>query len=98
MANAMDLIPLDDRIVVEKLPSEKTTKGGVILPFREEQQADRGIIIAIGDGCKASPLHIDDIVLFSPHAGVKYKYNDKEYTILKESGISARVKRKDEKR
>ena len=97
----MDLIPLDDRIIVEKLPTEKTTKGGVVLPLREEQQSDRGIIIVIGNGCstkKNDSLCINDIVLFSPHAGIVYKYKDKEYTILKESGISARVRRKDEKK
>lgn len=90
----MDLIPLDDRIIAEKLKPENITKGGVILPTLDEQ-TDRGKIIAIGEK-SVLKLKIGDIILFSPHAGIKYQYGGKEYMILKEDGISARLKRKNE--
>ena len=92
----MNLVPLEDRVIVEKFDVKKQTEGGILLPGAlQTEEADRGKVIAIGSDVKF--LLVNDVILFSAHAGIKYKYEGKEYVVLKENGISARVIREYEK-
>lgn len=90
--------PLDDRVVVETLEAEETTSGGILLPDTAKQKPQRGRVIAAGPGRmrddgKRSPVAvgIGDEVLFGRYAGNDVEVNGKEYKIMREGDILAKV-------
>ena len=42
--------PLDDRVVVEPLEAEETSRGGILLPDTAKQKPQRGRVLAVGPG------------------------------------------------
>jgi chaperonin GroES len=93
----MKIRPLDDRIVVEPLPAEEVTKGGILLPDTAKEKPQKGKVVAIGvgklleDGSRSKiDLKAGDIVLFGKYAGDEIKVADKEYKILRETDIFAK--------
>ena len=81
----MKLKPLGNRIVVEPLAEEETTKSGIVLPdtVNKEKKAE-GKIIAIGSGEKITALNLSegDKVIFGKYAGEEVKVDNIEYKIL----------------
>lgn len=88
----MKLRPLGNRLVVEPLTEEETTKAGIILPdtIDKEKKAE-GMIVAIGDGEKIKALGIStgEKVLFGKYAGEEVKVDGKEYKILTDEEVLA---------
>lgn len=88
----MSLRPLGNRIIVEPLTEEETTKSGIILPdtIDKEKKAE-GAITAIGEGeaVKALGLNIGDRVLFGKYSGEDVKFETKEYKILTDEEVLA---------
>jgi len=88
----MKLKPLGDRVVVEPLSEEETTKSGIILPDTvDKEKKAEGKIIAIGDGEKINKLGLSqgDKVLFGKYAGEDVKVGDVEYKILSDEDVLA---------
>ena len=46
----MKFRPLYDRILVERVELEETTKGGIILPDTAKEKPQQGKVIAVGQG------------------------------------------------
>mgnify|MGYP000411251402 CR=1 FL=1 len=46
----MNLQPIDDRILVERMQSEEKTAGGILLPDAAREKPQRGKIVAVGPG------------------------------------------------
>ncbi|MFA6214936.1 MAG: co-chaperone GroES [Patescibacteria group bacterium] len=88
----MKLKPLGNRIVVEALSEEETTKSGIILPdtIDKEKKAE-GKVLAIGDGEKITKLGLKtgDKVIFGKYAGEEVKVDDQEYKILSDEDVLA---------
>ncbi|MBI1311004.1 co-chaperone GroES [bacterium] len=94
--NKTNLIPLGDRVVLQRDAAEDTTAGGIVLPDSARDKPQRGTIIAVGeghtrnDGTKiALTVKAGDKVLFSSYAGDEIKVDDAEYLLLRESDILA---------
>lgn len=90
----MKLLPLGDRIVVEPLTEEETTKAGIILPDTvDKEKKAEGRVVAVGDGEKIQKLKLKegDRVLFGKYAGEEVKVDDVEYKILNEDDVLARI-------
>ena len=93
----MGIKPLSDRVVVEMLESEETTKSGIVLPGSAKEKPQEAEVVAIGPGAvvdgKTVPMEVKvgDKVLMSKYAGTEVKYNGTEYTILKQGDILAIV-------
>jgi len=52
-ANAVKrLIPLFDRVLVQRAEAVTKTKGGIVLPEKAQAKVLRGTVIAIGPGAK----------------------------------------------
>jgi chaperonin GroES len=90
--------PLDDRVVVEALDAEDQTAGGILLPDMAKQKPQRGKVIATGPGKMrddgkrtAVAVSVGDEVLFGRYAGNDVEVNTKEYKIMRESDILAKV-------
>ncbi|MCQ4575283.1 MAG: co-chaperone GroES [Candidatus Brocadiales bacterium] len=94
----MSIKPLDDRVVIERLEAKEKTTGGIVLPESAKERPSRGKVIAagkgrLGDDGKRVPLSIKkgDNVFFSNYAGTEVTVDGKEYLIMKESDILARI-------
>jgi chaperonin GroES len=90
--------PLDDRVVVEVLEAEEKTAGGILLPDTAKQKPQRGRVIAVGPGKLLDSgsrvtlaVRKGDEVIFGRYAGSDVNLERKEYKILRESDILAKV-------
>ncbi len=94
----MSIKPLGDRVVVERLGAEEKTAGGIVLPESAKEKPSRGKVIAVGEGRtlengKTVPLAVKkgDNVFFSHYGGTEVTVDGKEYLIMKESDILAKI-------
>ena len=90
----MNIKPLGDRILVERIEQESKTAGGIIIPDNAKEKPKQAKVLAIGPGAKdenGKRLPIDvavgDIVLFTQWAGSEIKLDGKDYLVLKESDV-----------
>ena len=90
------IVPLHDRVLVERLDSEETTSGGIIIPDTAKEKPTKGRVVAAGKGARNDsgnvvPLDVQegDVVLFAKWGGTEVKIDGKEYLIMKESDIIA---------
>lgn len=91
----MNIRPLQDRIIVERVEEETTTAGGIIIPDTvSKEKPQEGKIIAAGKGKvtpegKVLPLDVKegDLVLFGKYAGSEIKIDGVEYLIMREDDI-----------
>jgi chaperonin GroES len=92
------LKPLADRVIVERVPPQETSSGGIVLPDRAKDKPQEGTVVAAGPGRlrqdgQLQPLevHEGDKVLFGSYAGNEVKIDGKDYLIMKEEEILAVV-------
>jgi chaperonin GroES len=88
----MKLKPLGNRVVIQPISEEETTKSGIILPDTvDKEKKAEGKVIAIGDGEKIKKLGLKegDRVLFGKYAGEEVKVDDVEYKILSDEDVLA---------
>jgi chaperonin GroES len=90
--------PLGDRVVVLPMPREETTRGGIVLPDTAKEKPQEGKVIAVGPGRqtdegKTIPPEIKegDTVVYAKYAGTEIRLDDKDYLILSERDILARI-------
>ena len=95
---ALNLRPLDDRVVVEAADAEEKTAGGILLPDTAKQKPQQGKVVAAGPGKlsdkgvrTAVAVKVGDVVLYGKYSGSDVEVNNKELKILRESDILAKV-------
>lgn len=93
----MKIKPLQDRILVERVEEEETV-GGIIIPDTAKEKPQKGKIIEVGPGRKdedGKPIPLDvkkgDMVLFNKYAGTEIKIEGKEYLLMREDDVLAKV-------
>jgi chaperonin GroES len=91
---AMNLRPLQDRIIVKRLEEENMTAGGLYIPDTAKEKPQKGEIVAVGKGKisedgKVIPvdLKVGDKVLFGKYAGTEIKIDGSDYLIMREDDI-----------
>ncbi len=94
----MNLKPLDDRVVIEPLEAEEKTPGGIVLPDTAKEKPMRGKVVAAGpgkmleDGKRAQMgVKKGDEVIYGKYSGTEVKVKGKEYVIVRESDLLAKV-------
>ena len=93
----MNIKPLGDRVVIQKLEAETTTKSGILLTGTAKEQPQEAKVVAIGPGAmvegKRVPMDVQvgNKVLYSKCAGTDVKVDGEEYIILKQDDILAIV-------
>jgi chaperonin GroES len=92
------LIPLGDRLLVERIEAEEKTAGGIVLPDSAKEKPIQGKVVAVGEGRrnddgKLVPLQVKkgDTILFGKYAGTEVKLDGDEYLIMKEDDVLAIV-------
>ena len=90
----MKLRPLQDRILVQRVEEETTTKGGIIIPDTAKEKPAEGKVVSagngkLGDDGKRVPLEIKkgDRILFGKYSGTEVKIEGEEYLIMREDDV-----------
>jgi len=96
----MNIRPLSDKVLVQRLEAETKTAGGIVLPDSAKEKPQRGKIVSVGegklldDGTRKKPqVKKGDTVLFTSYAGTEIKIDGKEHLIMDESDIMAVVEK-----
>ena len=93
----MTIKPLFDRVVVEQIDNEETTKSGIVLLAKDQEKPQMALVVAVGPGGNVDGkevkmnVNVGDKVLCSKYAGTEFKVDGKEVTILRQSDILAIV-------
>ena len=93
----MTIKPLFDRVVVEQIDNEETTKSGIVLLAKDQEKPKMALVVAVGPGGNVDGkevkmnVKVGDKVLCSKYAGTEFKVDGKEVTILRQSDILAIV-------
>ena len=92
----MDIIPLHNRVIVQRLEEGEQQIGGIIIPDSAKEKPQRGRVIAAGDGKvneegKRIPLDVKagDLVLFGKYTSQEVKVGGEEYLIMLEDEVLA---------
>jgi chaperonin GroES len=95
----LNLKPLGDRVIVQALPQEDKTRGGVILPETAKEKPQQASVVAVGEGRildngtkVAMEVKPGDRILYGKYSGTEVKIEGEEYLIIKESEILAILK------
>lgn len=93
----MVIKPLGDRIVIQMLEGEETTKSGIILAGSAKEKPQIAKVLAVGPGGYVNgekitmEVKVNDKVLISKYAGTEVKIDGEEYSILKQDDVLATV-------
>jgi chaperonin GroES len=92
----MNIRPLHDRIIVQRLDEGEQKVGGIIIPDTAKEKPQQGTVIAAGNGKttdegKRIPLDVaaGDTILFGKYSGQEIKLEGEEYLIVREDEVLA---------
>ena len=91
----MEIKPLFDRVVVEAVNSEETTKSGIVLLAKDQEKPQMARVVAVGPGGLVDgtdvkmQLKVGDKVLYSKYAGSEFKIDGREVTIIRQNDVLA---------
>jgi chaperonin GroES len=90
----MNIRPLHDRIIVERIEEETMTASGIIIPDSAKEKPQEGTVIAVGKGKvtedgKVLPLDVKvgDKILFGKYSGTDIKIEGNEYLMMREDDV-----------
>ncbi len=87
----MELKPLDDRVVVERI-EEETKSGRIIIPDTAKEKPRLGKVVAVGtDEDLQEKVKVGDKILYGKYVGDEVKLEGKEYLIVQRPDILAIV-------
>ncbi|HVC20656.1 MAG TPA: co-chaperone GroES [Vicinamibacterales bacterium] len=94
----MNVRPLHDRIIVQRIEEGEQKVGGIIIPDSAKEKPQQGKVIAAGagktkDDGKRIPLDVKagDTILFGKYSGQEIKIDGQEYLIMREEEVLAIV-------
>ncbi len=90
----MNLQPLGDRVLVQRVEAGEEVRGGIVIPDTAKEKPQEGVVVAVGAGRVldsgqkvAMSVKAGDKVLFGKYSGTEIKLNDEEYLIMGEGEI-----------
>ena len=94
----MNVRPLHDRVIIQRLDEGEQKVGGIIIPDTAKEKPQQGKVIAAGNGKtkddgKRIPLDVTagDTILFGKYSGQEIKLDGEEYLIMREDEVLAIV-------
>ncbi len=92
----MNVRPLHDRIIVQRIEEGEQKIGGIIIPDTAKEKPQQGKVIAVGNGKTRDdgtrqPLDVKsgDTILFGKYSGQEIKLDGEEYLIMREDEVLA---------
>jgi chaperonin GroES len=90
----MNVRPLHDRILIQRLEEGEQQIGGIIIPDTAREKPQQGKVIAAGtgkvrdDGTRQLPdVKAGDLILFGKYSGQEIKLDGEEYIIMREDEV-----------
>jgi chaperonin GroES len=90
----MNIRPLQDRVIVERIDATEKSAGGLFIPDTAKEKPQEGKVTAVGKGKRKDdgtliPMDVKagDRILFAKFAGNDVTVNGKEYFILRQEDI-----------
>ena len=97
----MNVRPLHDRIIVQRLEEAEQKIGGIIIPDTAKEKPQQGKVNAAGSGKvkddgNRTPLDVKagDRILFGKYSGQEIKLDGEEYLIMREDEVLAVLEEK----
>lgn len=91
----MKLVPLGDRVVLQQLEAEETTKSGIIITGETKEKPQEAEVVAVGPGGMVDgkevkmQVEVGQTVVFSKYAGTNVEIDEVEYIIVRQDDILA---------
>jgi chaperonin GroES len=93
-AQRMNVRPLHDRIIVQRIEEGEQKIGGIIIPDTAKEKPQQGRVVAAGagkakDDGKRVPLDVKagDTILFGKYSGQEIKIDGEEFLIMREDEV-----------
>src|SRR5471032_920453 len=90
----MNVRPLHDRLIIQRIEEGEQKVGGIIIPDSAKEKPQQGKVIAAGNGKsnddgKVMPLDVKtgDTILFGKYSGQEIKLDGEEYIIMREDEV-----------
>ena len=90
----MQIRPLNDRVIIKRLESERTTASGIVIPDNAAEKPDQGEVVAVGPGRRDEAgkliemgVKVGDRVLFGKYSGQSVKIDGEEFLVMREEDI-----------
>ena len=90
----MNVRPLHDRIIIQRIEEGEQKVGGIIIPDSAKEKPQQGKVIAAGtgkvrdDGKRQQPdVKAGDLILFGKYSGQEIKIDGEEYIIMREDEV-----------
>ena len=93
----MNIKPLGDKVVIQLIETEETTKSGIILTGKAKEKTQIPTVVAVGPGGMIDGIEVEmklkvgDKVIVGQYAGTEIKLENVEYVIVKQSDVLAIV-------
>jgi chaperonin GroES len=101
----MNVRPLHDRIIVQRIEEGEQKVGGIIIPDSAKEKPQQGKVINVGagkvkDDGKRIVLDVKagDRILFGKYSGQEIKLDGEEYLIMREDEVLAVLDDADKKK
>jgi len=90
----MNIRPLHDRIIIQRLDEGEQKVGGIIIPDTAKEKPQQGKVIAAGtgkirdDGTRQPPdVKAGDLSLFGKYSGQEIRLDGEDYLIVREDEV-----------
>ena len=90
----MNVRPLHDRIIIQRLEEGEQRVGGIIIPDTAKEKPQQGKVIAAGTGKvkddgtrQALDVKAGDRILFGKYSGQEIKLDGEDYLIMREDEV-----------
>lgn len=90
---SVNIRPLHDRVIIERI-EEKKTAAGIVIPDTAGEKPQRGRVVAVGTGksfengqVRPLAVKVGEEVIFGKYAGTEVRVSGKDYLVMKEEDI-----------
>lgn len=91
----MNLVPLNDKVIVEQVQAPSKTPGGILIPEGSKEAPAKGKVLSVGKGKydNGNRVKVDvapgELVWYGRYSGSKIEHDGKVYLVLSEADILA---------
>tara|TARA_B100000686_G_C16655695_1_gene898037 strand:+ start:232 stop:522 length:291 start_codon:yes stop_codon:yes gene_type:complete len=96
----MNIVPLQDRVLVQPILEKEVQKGGIIIPDSAKEKPIEGRVKAVGEGKinesgsrTKLTVKVGDKVLYGKYAGTEIKVDGEDYLLMREDDILGIIKK-----
>ncbi len=92
----MKIVPINRKILVQRLEAEEVVKGGIIIPDTAKEKPQQGKVIAVAkvsEDDEPMPVKVNDTIIFSKYAGTEIELEGEKYIIMGEDDILAIIEK-----